>query len=101
MQGHLSAWLVKHGLVHRSLGFDYQGIETLQIKPEDWHSIAVILYVYGYNYLRSQCAYDVAPGGLLASVYHLTRIEYSPMAKPRILRVYKSVSPLGWKSEVR
>ncbi|KAF4395955.1 hypothetical protein F8388_013124 [Cannabis sativa] len=60
-----------------SLGFDYQGIETLQIKPEDWHSIAVILYVYGYNYLRSQCAYDVAPGGLLASVYHLTRIEYA------------------------
>ncbi|MCL7030202.1 hypothetical protein MKW94_003148 [Papaver nudicaule] len=76
MQGRLSAWLVKHGLVHRSLGFDYQGVETLQIKPEDWHSIAVISYVYGYNYLRSQCAYDVAPGGLLASVYHLTRIEY-------------------------
>ncbi|KAM0019119.1 putative NADH:ubiquinone oxidoreductase, 30kDa subunit [Helianthus debilis subsp. tardiflorus] len=65
-----------HALIHRSLGFDYQGIETLQIKPGDWHSIAVILYVYGYNYLRSQCAYDVAPGGLLASVYHLTRIEY-------------------------
>nr|YP_010046948.1 NADH-plastoquinone oxidoreductase subunit J [Coptis omeiensis]YP_010415182.1 NADH-plastoquinone oxidoreductase subunit J [Coptis deltoidea]WCJ53609.1 NADH-plastoquinone oxidoreductase subunit J [Coptis huanjiangensis]QPJ79206.1 NADH-plastoquinone oxidoreductase subunit J [Coptis omeiensis]UHB40628.1 NADH dehydrogenase subunit J [Coptis omeiensis]URX56446.1 NADH-plastoquinone oxidoreductase subunit J [Coptis deltoidea]WCJ53354.1 NADH-plastoquinone oxidoreductase subunit J [Coptis deltoidea] len=76
MQGRLSAWLVKRRLVHRSLGFDYQGIETLQIKPEDWHSIAVILYVYGYNYLRSQCAYDVAPGGLLASVYHLTRIQY-------------------------
>ncbi|KAG6408567.1 hypothetical protein SASPL_131580 [Salvia splendens] len=76
MQGRLSAWLVKHGIIHRSLGFDYQGIETLQIKPEDWNSIAVILYVYGYNYLRSQCAYDVAPGGLLASVYHLTRIEY-------------------------
>ncbi|KAK8331811.1 hypothetical protein V6Z11_A10G099400 [Gossypium hirsutum] len=76
MQGRFSVWLVKHGLVHRSLGFDYQGIETLQIKPEDWHSIAVILYVYGYNYLRSQCAYDVAPGGLLASVYHLTRIKY-------------------------
>ena len=53
MQGRLSAWLVKHRLAHRSLGFDYQGIETLQIKPEDWHSIAVILYVYGYNYLRS------------------------------------------------
>ncbi|MED6186236.1 hypothetical protein PIB30_064933 [Stylosanthes scabra] len=76
MQGRLSSWLVKHGLIHRSLGFDYLGVETLQIKPEDWHSIAVILYVYGYNYLRSQCAYDVAPGGLLASVYHLTRIEY-------------------------
>nr|VDD65766.1 unnamed protein product [Brassica oleracea] len=55
MQGTLSVWLAKRGLVHRSLGFDYQGIET---------------------FLRSQCAYDVAPGGLLASVYHLTRIEY-------------------------
>ncbi|KAF3641539.1 NAD(P)H-quinone oxidoreductase subunit J, chloroplastic [Capsicum annuum] len=75
MQGHLSTSLVKHGLIHRSLGFYYQGIETLQIKPEDWHSIVVIFYVYGYNYLRSQCAYDVAPGGLLASMYHLTRIE--------------------------
>ncbi|EYU40231.1 hypothetical protein MIMGU_mgv1a020691mg, partial [Erythranthe guttata] len=48
----------------------------LQIKPEDWHSIVVNLYVYGYNYLSSKCAYDVAPGGLLATVYHLTRIEY-------------------------
>ncbi|KEH17714.1 NADH-quinone oxidoreductase protein [Medicago truncatula] len=75
-QGWLSNWLVKHEVVHRSLGFDYQGIETLQIKAGDWDSIAVILYVYGYNYLRSQCAYDVAPGGSLASVYHLTRIQY-------------------------
>nr|AKZ30140.1 NADH dehydrogenase subunit J [Goodenia rosea] len=72
MQGHLSNWLLKRGLIHRSLGFDYQGIETLQIKPEDW----LMLYVYGYNYLRFQCAYDVAPGELLASVYHLTRVEY-------------------------
>nr|YP_010318613.1 NADH-plastoquinone oxidoreductase subunit J [Corydalis trisecta]ULX45307.1 NADH-plastoquinone oxidoreductase subunit J [Corydalis trisecta] len=72
----MSAWLVKHELVHRSLGFDYQGIETLQKKTEYLHSIAVISYVSGYNYLRSQCAYDVAPGGLLASVYHLTRIQY-------------------------
>ncbi|KAJ0780711.1 hypothetical protein HanPI659440_Chr06g0240841 [Helianthus annuus] len=39
MQGNLSAWLVKHALIHRSLGFDYQGIETLQIKPGDWHSM--------------------------------------------------------------
>ncbi|KAL2922375.1 NAD(P)H-quinone oxidoreductase subunit K chloroplastic [Bienertia sinuspersici] len=52
--GRFSAWLVKHGLVRRSLGFDYQGVETLQIKSEDWHSLS--------------------PGGLLASVYHLTRI---------------------------
>ncbi|KAL3648511.1 hypothetical protein CASFOL_007935 [Castilleja foliolosa] len=43
MQGHLSAWLVKHGIIHRSLGFDYQGIETLQIKSEGWHSIAVTM----------------------------------------------------------
>ncbi|KAL8196686.1 hypothetical protein R6Q57_024601 [Mikania cordata] len=63
-------------LIHISLGFDYQRIETLQIKPQDWHSIVVILYVYGYNSLRSQCAYDVAPGGILMSVYHLSSIEY-------------------------
>ncbi|GAA0151464.1 dehydrogenase [Lithospermum erythrorhizon] len=74
MHCRLSAWLVKHGVIHRSLGFDYQRIETLQIKSSDWNSIAIILYVYGYNYLRSQCAYDVPPGGLLAS--HLMRIEY-------------------------
>uniref|UniRef100_A0A453HBQ8 NADH:ubiquinone oxidoreductase 30kDa subunit domain-containing protein n=1 Tax=Aegilops tauschii subsp. strangulata TaxID=200361 RepID=A0A453HBQ8_AEGTS len=67
-QGWLSNWLVKHEVVHRSLGFHHRGIETLQIKAEDWDSIAVILYVYGYNYLRSQCAYNVAPGGSLASV---------------------------------
>ncbi|KAL5646870.1 hypothetical protein ACJX0J_000016 [Zea mays] len=30
-------------------------------KSGDWDSIAVILYVYGYNYLRSQCAYDSLP----------------------------------------
>ncbi|CAN4104490.1 unnamed protein product [Withania somnifera] len=60
MRGRLYAWLVKHGLIHRSLGFDYQGIETLQIKPEDWHSIA---------------CHFLSHSGLLASVYHLTRIE--------------------------
>nr|QYB22791.1 NADH-plastoquinone oxidoreductase subunit J [Tetraclinis articulata]BBN67036.1 NADH-plastoquinone oxidoreductase subunit J [Tetraclinis articulata] len=75
IQGRLSAWLAKHKLAHRPLGFDYQGTETLQIKSEDWVSVAVALYVYGFNYLRSQCAYDVAPGGSLASVYHLTRIN--------------------------
>ncbi|CAN6440741.1 unnamed protein product [Victoria cruziana] len=101
MQGRSSAWLVKHELVHRYLGFDYQGVETLQIKPEDWYSIAVISYVYGYNYLRSQCAYDVALGGLLASVYHLTRIQYGvdqpeevcikifiPRSNPRIPSIF-------------
>ncbi|KAL8143266.1 hypothetical protein V2J09_016298 [Rumex salicifolius] len=68
----LSAWLVKRGL-----------------RPyKDWHSINVILYVYGYNYLRSQCAYDIEPGGLLASVYHLTRID-SGVDQPE--EIWKSV----------
>jgi NAD(P)H-quinone oxidoreductase subunit J len=74
IQGRLSIWLVKHGLTHRPLGFDYQGIETLQIRSQDWPSLALSLYAYGFNYLRSQCAYDVEPGGLLASVYHLTKV---------------------------
>ncbi|KAH9718761.1 hypothetical protein KPL71_022342 [Citrus sinensis] len=95
MQGRLSAWLVKHGLVHRSLGFDYQGIETLQIKPEDWHSVAVILYIYGYNYLRSQCAYDVAPGGLLASVYNSKSNRDSNMSSsPSFVSSFKSLRSL-------
>lgn len=63
IQGRLSTWLAKHKLAHRPLGFDYQGVEILQIRSENWLSIAVALYVYGFNYLRSQCAYDVAPGG--------------------------------------
>nr|UFH83512.1 NADH-plastoquinone oxidoreductase subunit J [Hymenidium amabile]WNH40518.1 NADH-plastoquinone oxidoreductase subunit J [Hymenidium amabile] len=63
--------------------------------------LSFYIYIYGYNYLRSQCAYDVAPGGLLASVYHLTRIEYgvdqpeevcikvfSPRKNPRIPSVF-------------
>ncbi|KAF8098583.1 hypothetical protein N665_0263s0012 [Sinapis alba] len=90
MQGTFSVWLAKHGLVHRSLGFDYQGIKMLQIKPEDWHSIAVILYVYVYNYLRSQCAYDVAPGGLLASV--------SNPKIPSVFWVWKSTDFQEWES---
>jgi NAD(P)H-quinone oxidoreductase subunit J len=64
-QGKVSAWLARYGLAHRGLGFDYQGIEIIEVKPEDWPSIAVSLYIYGFNYLRCQCAYDVSPGGLL------------------------------------
>uniref|UniRef100_A0AAT9UTN2 NAD(P)H-quinone oxidoreductase subunit J, chloroplastic n=1 Tax=Pallavicinia longispina TaxID=280536 RepID=A0AAT9UTN2_9MARC len=74
MQGRLSIWLIKRGLAHRALGFDYQGVETLQVKSQDWPFLAVSLYVYGFNYLRSQCAYDVEPGGLLASVYHFVKM---------------------------
>nr|YP_009258480.1 30 kDa subunit of NADH-plastoquinone oxidoreductase [Netrium digitus]ANI25486.1 30 kDa subunit of NADH-plastoquinone oxidoreductase [Netrium digitus] len=75
MQGRLSIWLTTNNLPHRPLGFDYQGVEIVEVKPEDWPSVAVSLYVYGMNYLRSQCAYDVEPGGALASVYHLTKVQ--------------------------
>jgi len=74
-QGRISTWLAKYGLSHRPLGFDYQGIEIIEVKSEDWLSIAVSLYTYGFNYLRCQCAYDVNPGGLLASVYYLTHMQ--------------------------
>lgn len=74
-QGRVSAWLSKYGLAHRALGFDYQGVEIIEVKPEDWPSVAVSLYIYGFNYLRCQCAYDVSPGGLLASVYYLTNVQ--------------------------
>ncbi|KAI3854583.1 hypothetical protein MKW92_023980 [Papaver armeniacum] len=59
-----------------SLGFNYQRSRNFTNRAEEWNSIVVISYVYGYNHLRSRCAYNVAPGGLLDSVYRLTRIEY-------------------------
>jgi NAD(P)H-quinone oxidoreductase subunit J len=74
-QGRVSTWLTKYGLSHRVLGLDYQGIEIIEVKPDDWPSVAVSLYIYGFNYLRCQCVYDVSPGGLLASVYHLTNVQ--------------------------
>jgi NAD(P)H-quinone oxidoreductase subunit J len=60
-QGRVSIWLAKYGLAHRALGFDYQGVEIIQVKPEDWATVAVSLYIYG----------------LLASVYHLTNLQDS------------------------
>nr|YP_009514484.1 NADH-plastoquinone oxidoreductase subunit J [Lygodium microphyllum]AXG76081.1 NADH-plastoquinone oxidoreductase subunit J [Lygodium microphyllum] len=74
-QSPLSTWLTKHRLAHRPLGSDYRGVEILQVRAEKWSSVAVALYAYGFNYLRSQCAYDRTPGGFLVSVYHLTRME--------------------------
>lgn len=74
MQGQLSAWLLSHKLPHRPLGFDYQGIEIIEVKDKDWPALAIALYIYGFNYLRCQCAYDIAPGSDLASVYHLTKV---------------------------
>lgn len=73
-KGPLSSWLAQQRLPHRPLGFDYQGVEIIEVKSTDWPALAVALYVYGFNYLRCQLAYDVAPGGPLASVYYLTRV---------------------------
>nr|YP_009425638.1 NADH-plastoquinone oxidoreductase subunit J [Christella appendiculata]YP_010312799.1 NADH-plastoquinone oxidoreductase subunit J [Christella dentata]YP_010627304.1 NADH-plastoquinone oxidoreductase subunit J [Christella acuminata]YP_010627373.1 NADH-plastoquinone oxidoreductase subunit J [Christella latipinna]YP_010627442.1 NADH-plastoquinone oxidoreductase subunit J [Christella parasitica]YP_010627511.1 NADH-plastoquinone oxidoreductase subunit J [Cyclosorus aridus]ASU94339.1 NADH-plastoq len=77
-RGRLSAWPTRHNFSHRPLGYDYRGVETLQVKSEEWLSVAVALYAYGFNYLRSQCAYDSAPGGSLVSVYHLTQMRDQP-----------------------
>ncbi|MCO5592788.1 hypothetical protein L7F22_046791 [Adiantum nelumboides] len=56
--------------------FDFdRGVEILEVKSEEWLSTAVAPYAYGFNYLRSQCAYDAMPGGSLASVYHLTQMR--------------------------
>nr|YP_010969807.1 NADH-plastoquinone oxidoreductase subunit J [Pteris arisanensis]WNR49020.1 NADH-plastoquinone oxidoreductase subunit J [Pteris arisanensis] len=77
-RGRISAWLAKHKFSHRPLGYDYRGVEILQVKSEEWLSIAVALYAYGFNYLRCQCAYDATPGGFLVSVYHLTQMRDQP-----------------------
>jgi NAD(P)H-quinone oxidoreductase subunit J len=75
LPGRISTWLIERHLPHRPLGFDYQGVEIIQIKAEDWPSVGISLYIYGFNYLRSQCAYDIFPGGNLVSVYHLTKLN--------------------------
>ncbi|KAH7291749.1 hypothetical protein KP509_29G033000, partial [Ceratopteris richardii] len=74
----ISAWLTKHKFSHRPLGYDYRGVEILQVKLDEWLSIVVALYAYGFNYLRLQCDYDAAPGGSLISVYHLTQMRDQP-----------------------
>lgn len=74
-KGPVSSWLESRRIQHRPLGFDYQGVEILEVQPQDWPVVAVALYAYGFNYLRSQCAYDLAPGGPLVSVYHLTTVQ--------------------------
>uniref|UniRef100_K4AVL5 Uncharacterized protein n=1 Tax=Solanum lycopersicum TaxID=4081 RepID=K4AVL5_SOLLC len=58
--GFIACWKMKRDLTNKSQGLAFHCCH---------------FYVYGYNNLRSQCAYDVAPSGLLASMYHLTRIE--------------------------
>lgn len=101
IKGVVSNWLVEMKLKHRPLGFDYQGVEIIEVKAEDLTSVCLALYAYGFNYLRSQCAYDVSPGGFLASVYHLTKLQvnvdqplevcikvFLPRDKPRVPSVY-------------
>ncbi|GER54692.1 NAD(P)H-quinone oxidoreductase subunit J [Striga asiatica] len=124
MQGRLSAWLVKHGIIHRSLGFDYQKIETLQIKSEDWHSIAVILYVmymhladcwlvriilpeYGVDQPEKVCILKYLPQGgilefrLLSSVDFQERESYDMLGisydnHPPLKRILMPESWIGW-----
>nr|YP_010933332.1 30 kDa subunit of NADH-plastoquinone oxidoreductase [Streptofilum capillatum]WKT08552.1 30 kDa subunit of NADH-plastoquinone oxidoreductase [Streptofilum capillatum]WKT08651.1 30 kDa subunit of NADH-plastoquinone oxidoreductase [Streptofilum sp. BC4-VF8pt]WKT08750.1 30 kDa subunit of NADH-plastoquinone oxidoreductase [Streptofilum sp. ZNP2-VF4pt] len=74
-RGRISTWLAENKFENRPLGFDYQGVEIIEIKAQDLPSIAVALYAYGFNYLRCQCAYDVGPREKLASVYFLTKLE--------------------------
>lgn len=101
IKGVVSNWLLEMKLKHRPLGFDYQGVEIIEVKPEDLTSVCLALYAYGFNYLRSQCAYDVSPGGFLASVYHLTKLQenvdqplevcikvFVPRDKPKVPSVY-------------
>ncbi|MFS8019515.1 putative NADH dehydrogenase (quinone) [Helianthus anomalus] len=80
MQGNLSAWLVKHALIHRSLGFDYQGIETLQIKLGDWHSI-VVIYMYMVTIIS-------APNVPMIIEYEVCIKVFSPRKDPRIPSVF-------------
>nr|YP_009690570.1 NADH-plastoquinone oxidoreductase subunit J [Lindsaea linearis]QEG57350.1 NADH-plastoquinone oxidoreductase subunit J [Lindsaea linearis] len=100
-QGRLSIWLTSRRFAHRPLGYDYRGVEIVQVRSNEWLSVAVALYAYGFNYLRLQCAYDATPGGSLVSVYHLTRMQekqeqpeeicikiFVPREDPRIPSVY-------------
>ncbi|KAE9617014.1 hypothetical protein Lalb_Chr03g0030871 [Lupinus albus] len=68
MQGCLSAWLVKHGLIHRSLGFDYQGIETLQrvwskihnrVRPQRTNSLSSCIRILVIQYKRLKKRFSV------------------------------------------
>lgn len=73
--GPIQNWLTKNNFDIQSLGFDYQGVETLKVRSDDLPSVSVALYTYGFNYLRCQFAYDLAPGGDLVSVYYLVQLE--------------------------
>mmetsp|Transcript_22248 Transcript_22248/g.48884 ORF Transcript_22248/g.48884 Transcript_22248/m.48884 type:complete len:239 (-) Transcript_22248:253-969(-) len=73
--GNSSKYLAKLGLKHKCLGFDYQGVEIVQVMREDLLAVCASLYTDGWNYLRNQCGYDSEPGGDLVSVYHLAKLD--------------------------
>jgi len=73
--GNTSKYLALLGLKHKNLGFDYQGVEIIQVTREDLLAVAASLYTDGWNYLRNQCGYDSEPGGDLVSVYHLAKVD--------------------------
>lgn len=86
--GRVSSWLAARKLENRSLGYDYQGVEVVQVKPSNLPAVALALYAYGFNYLRCQCAYDVSPGGYLASLCYLTRIvDYADQPEEVCIKV--------------
>lgn len=86
--GRISSWLATKKLENRSLGYDYQGVEVLEVKPNNLSAVALALYAYGFNYLRCQCAYDVSPGGFLASLCYLTRVvDYADQPEEVCIKV--------------
>lgn len=73
-QGKISIWLSQNQLKNKPLGFDHQGVEIIEITANDLLQVSKALFKYGFNYLRSQLAYDSEPGGDLVSVYHLVQM---------------------------
>lgn len=73
--GSVSKYLAKLGLKHKSLGFDFSGVEMVQVMREDLLSVSAALYTDGWNYLRNTCGYDSEPGGDLVSVYHIAKLD--------------------------
>nr|YP_010932846.1 30 kDa subunit of NADH-plastoquinone oxidoreductase [Klebsormidium mucosum]WKT07151.1 30 kDa subunit of NADH-plastoquinone oxidoreductase [Klebsormidium mucosum] len=89
--GRISSWLATRKLENRSLGYDYQGVEVVQVKSNNLSAVALALYAYGFNYLRCQCAYDVSPGGFLASLCYLTRmVDYADQPEEICIKVLVS-----------
>ena len=52
--GNTSKYLALLGLKHKCRGFDYQGVEIIQVTREDLLAVAASLYTDGWNYLRNQ-----------------------------------------------